>query len=208
MLINRIVPKSTAQLDAMARPVDPRQPEALPYVLYDTQLYDSAATTSLTFFAGTNSDQTLTNQESAGGLPAGQRFEVNRVFLDILSRPSVNAAATALGQLDDIALLLHTARATLTFSMASKTLGPIPATFFGRSGGPVGDIASGTFTAPVFISAGHVEHTGGFPVNGTMIILPVTRFGWTMNFAAAQTLAGGDTYIRVSMLGVLHRRVS
>jgi hypothetical protein len=206
MLFLKIIPKLYAQLAALVTPERADQPEALPYVLYDTQQYVSGTTTRLTFFAGTNADTTMSNIESAGGIPAGQFFEVHKVFVDVLNRPSVNAAATGLGQLDDLALLFNIGRAALTFTTAAKTLGPIPGTFFCQSGGIEGSISS-NIAAPAVVEAGTRQHTGGFPVNGHIVLPPQQRFTWTMDFAAAQTLAGGNTNIRLAMLGVLHRPV-
>lgn len=203
----KIVAKRWEQLQALVTPEDPKQPEAVPYVLYDSQTYTSAATTKLDFFTAVNSDPTLSNMEVSGTLPNPQVFEIHRIFIDVLSRPSDNAAATPLGQADDLALLFNTARATLTFSMSSKTLGPIPARFCGPSHAIMGAM-TGTLTAVAQIQMGWRALTGGYPVNGQIVIPPQQKFGFTMNFSAAQTLEGGNTVISIGLLGVLHRKVS
>lgn len=203
----KIVPKTWQQLQGLITPEDPKQPEAVPYVLYDSQQYVSGTSTQLNFFTAVNADATLSNMEVSGTLPNPQVFELHRIFIDVLSRPSDNGAATPLGQIDDLSQIFHTGRATLTFSMASKTWGPIPARFAGPSGAVQGAV-SGTFTAPLVHQVGWRALTGGFPVNGQVIIPPQQKFGFTMNFASALTLEGGNTYISLGLLGVLHRKVS
>lgn len=206
MLNLRIIPKTWGQLQAMLTPADPRQPESVPYVLYDSQQYVSGASTRLTFFQNVSADKTLTNMETAGVLPSPQHFEIHRIFIDVLNRPSAGAG-TAAGQPDDIALLFNTGRATLTYTGAGKRWGPIPA----RACGPlhaVNAAIGATLTAPANIQAGWRDFNGGFPINGQFVIPPSQAFSFDLDFAAAQTLAGGNTYIAVSLLGVLHRRVS
>lgn len=206
MLNLKIIPKTWGQLQAMLTPQDPRQPESVPYILYDTQQYISGATTLLSFFQQVNADKTLTNMETAGVLPAPQHFEIHRIFVDVLSRPSAGVG-TAVGQADDISLLFNTGRATLTYTGSGKRWGPIPA----RACGPLHSVnaaLAGTLTAPAHLQVGWRDANGGFPINGQFVIPPSQSFGFDMAFAAAQTLGGGNTYISVSLLGVLHRRVS
>ncbi len=203
----KIVPKTFAQLQAMASPEDPKQPEALPFVLYDSALLTSGTTTTLNFFTAVNSDATLSNMDLSGSLPQPQYFEIHRIFIDVLSRPSDNGAATALGQADDLALIFNTNRATLTFKMAAKEWGPMPARFCGPSHAIQGAIAA-TLTAQAQIQLGWRALTGGFPVNGAIVIPPQQKFGFTMTLASAPTLEGGNTYIGLGLLGVLHRKVS
>lgn len=202
----KIIPKTWAQLTAMLTPSDPRQPESVPYILYDTQQYVSGATTLLSFFQTVNPDKTLTNMETSGVLPAPQHFEIHSIFVDVLNRPSVGAGTVA-GQIDDLSALFHIGRATITYASSGKRWGPIPA----RACGPISAIngaVGATLTAPANIQAGWRDYNGGFPINGQFIIPPSQSFGFDMAFAAAQTLAGGNTYISMSLLGVLHRRVS
>ena len=166
----RIVPKTWAQLRAMLTPERADQPESLPYSLYDTQTYVSGTTTRLTFFQSVQTDRTLSNMETSGTLPQPQFFEVHKLFIDVLSRPSTNAAAAPLGQADDLSLLFHAARATITYTGSGKRWGPIPA----RATSPLSAInanIAATLTAPANVSAGWRDFTGGFPVNGALLML-------------------------------------
>ena len=199
-------PRRWGELQQLLTPVA-GEPESLPYIFYDSQLYTSGTTVSQDFFTNVNTDRTLSNMETAGVLPQPHVFEVHRLFVDVLSRPSDNGAATPLGQIDDLAQLFHTARATITFTMASKTLGPIPLRAIGPSHSIQGAI-SGTFTAPVVHQAGWRAFTGGYPINGLIVIPPQQRFGFTINYASASTLEGGNVYVALSLLGALHRKVS
>lgn len=206
MMNLKIIPKRWNELKALISPVDASQPEAVPYVLYDSQQYISATSTRLSFFQNVSADKTLSNMETSGVLPSPQHFEIHRVFIDVLSRPSIGAGV-ATGQADDISLLFHTARATLTYTGAGKRWGPIPARFAGPSGS-INTALTGTLTAPATVQGGWRDFTGGFPINGQLVIPPMQAFLFDLDFAGAQTLVGGNTYISVGLLGVLHRRVS
>lgn len=177
-------------------------------VLYDTQTALAAGVTQLNFFTNVNADQTLSNMELAGTLPADTFFDVWRIFVDANRVLTATVADTAAGVMNDIALLLHSARATLTFSMFNKPVGPVPLTFFGNSGRPEGYLGTGRAAAAgAVIQAGAMPDNGGWPANGTIRIPPQTKFGVQLNIAsgAAVTLSA-DTPLRVTLLGVKYRR--
>lgn len=202
---------SSGQLAAAANPQLANQPEAQPWILYDTQSYTSGSTTTLSFFASTNTDKTLSNMESSGQLPDPQYMIVHYVTCDILSVPSVTTTAAATGALNDIELLLKAARATFTFQMSNKNYGPFPLRACHSLGGATGLIAAeGTETAParniVQQANNGIPGSGGFPFMGALVIPPKVGFGVTLNFAAAQTLTG-NTNICIGLAGVLYRRV-
>jgi hypothetical protein len=203
----RIVPRSRAQLEAMASPENARQPESLPWVLYDTQPFVNATTTSLAYYTTQQSDKTLGNMEGSGALPDPQYFEVMNIGMDLLNVPFQIAAATAVGPINDLALLLHSARATFEINVSNKRTGPFPATFLHASGGPTG-FGYGTFTAP----GGHQWAVngifdGGYNVGGSIIFKPKVGFDVTLRFAAVQTLNVNNQNLRIWMQGVLHRAV-
>jgi len=200
---------TAAQLAAAANPLSAGQPEAQPWFLYDTQLITSGTTTSASFFVNQNADKTMSNIESGGQLPDPQYFIVHYVTCDILDPPVANAghAATALGPVNDIDVLLKTQRATFTFSMSNKNYGPFPLTLCHATGGATGN-GTATYTAEASIWYGNngIVGSGGFPFLGSLVIPPKVGFNITVNFAAAPTLSG-NINMRIGMAGVLYRRV-
>ena len=74
----RVVPRTKQQLVAMAVPESANQPEALPWYIYDTQVYVSGATVRLQFFQNVNVNKALSNVEGGGQLPDPQFFEIRR----------------------------------------------------------------------------------------------------------------------------------
>lgn len=200
---------TSGQLAAAANPQLANQPEAIPWILYDTQNYVSATTTSLSFFAATNNDKTMSNMESSGQLPDPQYLVCHYVTCDILALPQGTAghAAAAAGPMNDIDLLLKNGRATFTLQMSNKNYGPFPLAACHSLGGATGT-GWGTLTAEANVAVGNngIPGSGGFPFLGAIVIPPKVGFGVTLNFAAAQTLSG-NTNIRIGLAGVLYRRV-
>lgn len=200
---------TAAQLAAAANPSTPGQPEAMPWFLYDTQTITSGTTTSLSFFQTVQTDKTLGNMESAGQLPDPQYFIVHYVTCDILDPPVANAghAASALGPVNDIDLILKQQRATFTFAMSNKNYGPFPLTLCHGTGGATGN-GTATYTAEASIWYGNngIIGSGGFPFLGSLVIPPKVGFSLSVNMAAAPTLSGNIS-VRIGLAGVLYRRV-
>lgn len=189
-------------------------------VLYDTQTAAAAGLAQLNFFTTVNADQTLSNMELAGSLPADTYFDVWRIFIDANRLPTatnivgagVGPTPTAAGVLNDIATILHTGRGTFTFTMFNKPVGPIPLTFFGSSGSVEGQMAlalAGAYTAAnsqqVHQQFARMPDNGGWPANGTFRIPPQVKFGCQLNFAGGVTLTT-DTPLKIVLLGVKYRR--
>jgi hypothetical protein len=194
-------------LSAKTKPADASLPEALPYVLYDTQTYPLAGQVAdLQFFTTVNADKTLSNIETPNSLPAPQFFDIHRIFLDFLSAAPVSNAAAPAGVANDIELILKTARMTFTFTLASKVLGPIPATFLGYSGGASAQL--GTTSAANTAQQANGSDNGGFPVNGAITLPPTQTFRLTASFQSTLVPVSQNTLLRVSFLGVLYRKVA
>lgn len=194
------------QLDAIAFPERANQPEALPWVFYDTQLVTSGTTAQLNFFGNINADKTMSNMQSQGQLPDPQYFRVYSVLCDIL-QPVSFLANVGTGALADIEIMLKTQRATWQLQYSDKMWGPFPLTFAHASGGATG-VAAGTWTAPQALQQGNNGiFDGGFPAGGALVIPPKTAFSAQINFAAAPTLAGGNPNVRFCLFGTLYRRV-
>jgi len=208
-LLYQIKPKTKQALLESATPQNPNQPEVIPWILYDTQTYTSASSTTLAFFQSVQTDKSLGNMEGAGQLPDPQFFEIYRIGMDILFRPSFSTATVnpATGPLDDIAQLVLSGRGNFILAISNKNYGPFPLSFLHGSGGPTG-FMSGTYVATnerEYANNGIFD--GGYPLNGALVLPPKVGFSIVINWPAALTLANGNTPIRVWMAGPLYRRV-
>lgn len=199
--------KTRQTLAMLANPELANQPEALPWVLYDTQAFTTAVTVQQDYFLTQQGDKTLGNMEGPGQLPDPQFFEIWYWGVDILSVPAATAVATAVGPLTDIAQFLFAQRFIWTFQISNKNIGPFPMSFFHASGGPTGFMAA-TFAAPATLQyANNGVFDGGYCVNGAIIIPPKLGFVVTLRGAAAPTLNQSPINVRAWQAGVLHRRI-
>jgi len=206
-----IVGKTIAELNAIGKPNGARS-EAIPYVIYDQQNYPAAGSAAgLQFYLTQQADQTLGNLQTAGILPQPQWFEIHGIMADFMAVPVIRAAGAAAsaadGQLQDIELILKSARATWELTIAQKSYGVMPLTFLHASGGGVGFIA-GAFTATTQVNQGNngVQGTTWAP-NGSIIIPPTQGFNITLRFQPTLVPVSQINPIRVSLVGVLHRAV-
>lgn len=206
-----IAPRTTEELRRMAQPGGAKS-EAIPYVLYDTQSYPTAGSAApINFFLTQQVDPTLGNLQTAGTLPNPQWFEIWGIFLDFLGVPIIStagaAATTAAGQLQDIEIVLKTARATGELIVAQKSYGQQPCTFYHASGGAVG-FAVGAYTAATNTNFGNNGLQGQtWAPNGSIIIPPTQGFSFSMRFQPTLAPISVATLMRVSLAGVLHRAV-
>lgn len=202
-----VVGRTLAQLSKMANPqaVLGGQSEALRWTYYDTQTYVDNTTLTLTYFAATNADATLSNMPTGGQIPAPQFFEIWYFSVDILLPISTALAPTAWA---DMFNLLVGGRPTFTFIISDKRYGPFPLTFFHASGGVQGVARPGDSTIGLVSSelANNGVFDGGYCVDGAIVIPPVTGFSAILDWGVLADIAA-NTLIRVNMDGVLHRRV-
>ena len=202
--------KTYETLRELGQPASADQPISDPDVLYDTQTYAQAGSTTLTFFKSTAanlSDKTLSNFPT-GILPKGQFFEIHRVFVFIHAMPTANATVAVTGAAQDVEILHKTARGVVQWKTNTRDYGPYPLWFFGRAGGPSGQFesyGSGTAANNV-ISSGNTENNGGFPVLGSQIIQEQQQFEATMTFVATSAISAA-TNITFAMLGIRHSQV-
>ena len=214
MKANRIEAYSYQQLDAMSRPGNAEQPEALPWILFDTQTFVSGTTTRLEFFTTLQTNKSLGNLDLAGSLTRGEFFMIHSIGLDILVPPLLSATATPeIGAISEVYELLFGDAATggdsgrFSFNMLSKNIGPFPLSFLHASGGPTGfgwagDTATGQEAASY---ANNGIFDGGFPF-GKLVIAPNTQFSLVLEWGGAVTLVA-DRALRVWMNGVKYRPV-
>lgn len=202
----RVVPRTKQQLVAMAVPESANQPEALPWYIYDTQTYVSGTTVRLQFFQNVNVNKALSNVEGGGQFPDPQFFEIHYFALDIKQQVQSLGALTAAGPLDDVQQLVLNSGGYFKFEQSNKIYGPFPLTVLHCTGGVTG-FGWGTFVAPQskeYANNGVMD--GGMCVAGAVVIPPKVNYSITMEWPTALTLTG-DTALRMSMFGVLHRRV-
>lgn len=211
ILTLRYAPKAYATLVALSRPARADQPEALPWVMYDTAQYASAGSTRLTFYSSTAAsltDPTLSNLPN-GTLETYQFFEFHREFLSFLAPLSLTTTAAVTGSANDVDILHKAARGTRTLSIGQKTQGPFPIDFFGRPGGATfAGTSEGTETAPArnIIQGGETVMNGGFPHGGSYVLGPQTKMTILLDFNS--TAISASMNIRHAIMGIFHRRVS
>jgi hypothetical protein len=198
------------ELDLMANPQAANVPECVPYQLYDTQNIANAATGPFTFFTALNNDKTLSNVESAGSFPDPQYFIVHYIAADFLQVPTATTLANEPNQaLANVENILKTCRATITLSISNKAYGPFSLTMCHSTGGATfsgygyGTAANGTSSGAV---NNGIPGSGGFPVGGAIVIPPKVNYSVTVNLSTAATVSA-TVPVRVSLLGVLYRRV-
>lgn len=208
MLGTRFKAATRAQLRAKSTPPSGASPEAIWHQFYDTQSYTDNSTTRLVFFQTTNVDATITNMPAAGQLPDPQWLSIYNICLDFLNAGPTNSETGAItGQLNDQVLLLMVGRPTWTLTISDKRYGPYSLTALHGTGAPIGDVSGGTGSDHDWsIQYGHNALNPGWNYNGTLIIPPKTNFTIEVNWAAAQDLTG-DVYLRMSLFGILSRRV-
>lgn len=204
-------PLTNDQVRQLAQPPSGNAAECIYHQYYDTQTYTSATTqAALKFFAAPTGDATLSNLPQGGQLPAPQLFQIYDVCCDILpvTPVSVSATATAVGILNDMALILFGSaqRGTWLINVSNKNYGPYSLTTLHGTGGPTGwGWAYGTAAAEAF-QYGRNDPSPGWNYLGRMIIPEQVNFYVQLDWAATATLSAGNPLIRISLFGVLNRR--
>lgn len=178
--------------------------EAVPWELYDTQTYVSAATTRLRFFNTAPATINLGNMEAAGMLPAPNWMSVACFGFDVLNDASEDAAE--LGALDDIQKLLLVGQPVWTLTISNKAYGPFRLSPIHGTGYAQGVVATGTADTVQVGAVGPVGD-GGWYWDHSVIIPPNVAFNVEVVWGAAQTLAFGDTPLTFHIFGTLFRRV-
>lgn len=202
----KIVNRTKAQLRSMVSPtsVPGGNLQAIPYVLFDTQLFTDNVTTQLNFFQAVQADQTLGNMNAGGQLPIDTWLEVEYMFITPIL-PVGNAAVVPTWT--DMDLLMHTGRPTHTLTIQDKDYGQLPASFFGAEGGIRGE---GFNNAAVAATAEEYANWGngvGFWCGGQIIIPPQAGFNARIRWAVAPNITAATVQVRLSYVGTLHRPI-
>src|SRR5712671_3932176 len=203
----RVVARTRPALARAANPQSAKEPEALPWVLYDTQAWTTALTTTQTYFTAVQNDKTLGNMEGPGQLPDPQYFEVHYIGCDFLLPEQFLVAAAATGPITDIIQFLFTQRGIFTFNISNKRVGPFPLSFLHASGGATGFLATNSATVGKLEYANNGIFDGGFCVGGALLIPPKVAFDITVALAGVPTLTNTPLNVRIWMAGALYRRV-
>lgn len=204
----RVVARTRPALARSANPVSAKEPEALPWVLFDTQAWTSTTTITQTYFQAVQGDKTLGNMEGPGQLPDPQYFEIHYIGCDFLLTPNSVASVAVAGPLNDIAQFLFAQRGTFLFDISNKKVGPFPMSFLHGSGGPTGYLAiTNAASAQKNEFANNGIFDGGFCVGGAILIPPKVGFDIILTLTAAATLQTTPLNVRIWMAGALYRRV-
>ena len=196
-----------AELDQDAQPELYGQPEFIPWGYYDSQNFVTAYG-SVSFFATTNADSTITNMTQAGAMPADQYFRPFCFTLDWLIGATIQASSAAATIADDLLGIQNTARSIFTFNISNKLYVQVPIHALHSSGGVYVSYQLGTPTGSgIGNYAMNWYPDGGYWVNGAFVLSPRNSFTCAIAPAAASVTLNATRMGRVTMWGPLGRRV-
>lgn len=179
-------------------------PEAIPWIYYDCQ--DFATTwTSVSFFAATQSDKTLSNIEQPNTIAGEQYFMIYAITFDFLMGASTQGSSAAATQLDDARIIMETARATLTMTLAQKMVFRIPLAACHAIGGFQAWVAGTPPNSAVLNSVQNMASDGAWWCDGALILPPRQSFELTVTGSSSALTA--TRKCRLSLHGVLYRPV-
>jgi len=193
--------------------VAPQSPEGVPWWLYNTQTYTDNASTKLTFFTATDSNEDLTNLPSGGVLPADQCLFIHNIYIDYFLAAgtafvTAGAGAAVTGVVDDIGLLHLGGRGRLLLKIRSKDYGPWPISAF-QGLGSLNMVINGTQAAGADLQAATNAQgvgSGRGALGGAIVIPPQTSFQVSLLWPAAINLTA-DYRVRVTLHGALYRNI-
>lgn len=190
------------------------QIENIGWMLYDTATYTSAATVTLRFFNAVRASRDLGNMELASQLPAGKAFLVRALRFMVKQEPRSVARAAAgtvqTGAVDNVARLGYTGAMRLI--VGSKVYCEFPLWMIPAGGGAYGQYASdGDVADPGEIqdwaNNGVPDVRNAYTLSKPIFIPPQMNFYVDCFWAAALTLAGGNTNVTIALDGELLRPV-
>lgn len=201
--------RSLSELKDLASPqsVEGGQSQALPWVLYDTQTFESAVTSTLRFFNAPANSPFVSNVPGSGMLPDPEFFEAWYWGVDVLRPVGEGVDDTATGPWNDVQSLLQGGIFTMT--RQQKDDGPFPLTALRGLGGLEGrgySQAANAGTATVEYA--QPVTLGHWCLDGAWVIPPMTRFSLRMDWETPPTLVAEEVQLRAWIMGVLHRAVT
>lgn len=208
MLRIPVKPRTGDQLNLLMNPGSAGLPESVPAVMWDTQTYPTTGLLALQFFGASVADRSLASALGNGGQIADpQAFLINAINLDIFSATTgVTTAANTDGVIDSIEKIIKAARGYLTLNISQKNYPPIPITFTHASGGAVGVLSSTVATSGQQYGS-NSGPTGGFYMDNAIVIPPKVDFNIVIQFQPVLVPVSAAMLLRVSMPGVLYRRI-
>ncbi len=196
-----------AELDQDAQPELYGQPEFIPWGYYDSQDFTTAFG-SVSFFASTSSDVTITNMTQAGAMPADQYFRPFCFTLDWLIAATSQASSAAPVIADDLLAIQNGARSIFNFSISNKLYCQVPIHALHSSGGVYVSYQLGTPTGSGLGNyAMNWYPDGGYWVNGAFVLSPRNSFTCNVQPQASSATLGATRKGRITMWGPLGRRV-
>ena len=212
--------KTKEELAASITPLFASQGEVIPWIWYDTPgtaaapSYTSGTTTQLDFFQTVQPDKTRGNMQAAGQIPAPMYFDLYHMSFYIATPPSALAIAATLtpstGALNDVHGLIL---GSVSLQIAQKSYFESKV-YMCPAGGGINPFASiaGTFAATNLQAVQYAQNGNPDPRSrnnfwGGITIPHNQNFLVRCNWAAALTLAAGNTDINCYLDGYLYRRV-
>lgn len=183
--------------------------EVIPAVLYDTVTYTDNVSTTLTYFNAVRATADLGNLQQPGMLPSPQSFLIQglRVFYKtpITVVDSAAAAASVVGNMNDIVLLMNTG--ILRMTIGEKRYGPWPLWML-----PAANFLKG-FAAMAGAEAANQTTIYGQPdgplygLFPNLMIAPLQNFQVTLEWPAGAVDLSGNMVIQVVFDGQLARAI-
>lgn len=181
-------------------------PEAIPWIYYDQQTFAQAGSTSINFFAATQSDLTKGNIEQPNTIAGEKYFMIYAITFDFMMGASNVASSSSAPQLDDARIIMETARAILTLTLADKLIFRIPLAACHAIGGYQAWVAGSNFSGSgIFNSAQNMASDGAWWCDGAIILPPRQSFQFNCQLVASALSVARDG--RLSLHGVSYRPV-
>ena len=197
--------RTKAELEKLSKPqaVSGGTSEAVAWAFYDTQIYVSGATTNLAFFQAAPANPQRGNLSPPGALGSPQYFEIYGFFFDVLI--PADAASTPTLDIQQLIFgsgLVNTGAPSFLFTYSSKQYGPWPLSILHGTGGVTGFGNAAAATE----YANNSLPDGSWYTDGAICLAPNEPFSANITWPVALVLTA-DIDIRVTMAGVLHRKV-
>ncbi len=183
--------------------------EAVQDVIFDTALYAAAGSATLPYFTVNRNDDSLSNLNGSGTLPAPQFFEPKFIGADFFVQPFARAAATSAGPANDLLNLIFSFRPTITFTYNNKPyLDRVPLSFLHTSNS-INSSLAGTYAAP----AGTEIATPSTPfahysLDGAFTIAPQVQFKGVITWGASAAVnQAAGINVRLWLWGIRQRPV-
>lgn len=177
-------------------------PEAIPWILYDSQDF-TTNWTDVNFFGAAQSDYTLGNIAQPNTIAGEQYFMIYAITFDFLMGAS--QIATTAQQFDDARIIMETARATLSLTLADKLTFRIPLAACHSIGGFQAWVAGTPASSQVFNAVQNQASDGAWWCDGAIILPPRQTFQFNVHGTAAALTS--TRKCRLSLHGVLYRPV-